>query len=408
MGMNKWNSAPARLMPSEEENPGGGPLAQAGVFSWRHQFFGNFDTWSEQGAHGSGDEDVEVARVRADFTKFKGGNAVMQSHVARAGYESAALVTRYSLNSGGTFTDLATVPIAAANPNAPAVGPRIAVPDAALVNNLLLKLVRRGGNGTITPALWNAIIDVASGAGSGRPSDLPEGDWGTLLWDINSFNLDAIYADNAEVPFFPDERGSYDASTAGSTVVNAPHYRATGMSGGLPCVQTTGLNLPLLAGNPTKPFGSWTYYFVVSELDGGDVGFILNGESGYPFGFGLWATASDIAGQVNTNAFGSTVDSATVSLSGKHIYRFVKESGASHWYLYRDGVLVADEFANPQVNDTVSIRILDAAGGLGMDAKLGRGVAYSRAHLAPTALATSPANGLTAPEIVLKAQWGTP
>ena len=396
----------------------GGPITPAdpplaSPIHFRHEFISNFGTLASMGPHAAGDEWVECGRARADLSKMKKGTARMQSHIIRPGAFGSSIVTRYAPAGSSTFADLISLPLIA-DADRPRLA-SVAVPDAACTQDTLLALVRRGGDGTISPAMWNAIIEIASGGSGtdtgGTPADLPEGDWGNVVWNLNAAMLGTMYADGDSVPRWPDTIAGRDAITNGQAVVNAPHYRATGMAGGLPCVQSSGLNLPLRFYNPTKNYGSWTYYFIISELDGADLGYIMNGSSGNPFGFAFWATSNAIWAHVHTNSFFSSIDSDADTgwnMGTKHIYRFVKDSPSVKWHMFRDGIHVMEETANPQVSDTIVSLLMDAAGGLGMEIKMGRATAYNRSHVNPNPLSGAPMNGYTAPELELKAFWGTP
>ena len=94
-------------------------------------------------------------------------------------------------------------------------------------------------------------------------------------------------------------------------------------------------------------------------------------------------------------------------MSSPHIYRWVKTSGEANWRLFVDGVQKIQASANPQVSGSNLINLIDAYGGLGMSAKVGRVLAYDQAHNSPTN-SGSTANGLTGPELALQAFWSTP
>lgn len=281
------------------------------------------------------------------------------------------------------------------------------------IGDKLWRHMLRDGNGVASPAIQQSHNQFRQKTAAAPPIVTPPGDWGNIVWDINAASLGALYSNGDEVPLWPDDSPTgADMTTAGGAVINAPEYQATGFPGGLPCVSTSGNNLKLSGTNPTAPYGDWTYYFVVSNLDGGgDAAYILDGSSGYPFGFALYADSSVVGGQVNSTIFGPTDDSASVpgGMANPHIYRLVKSSTMNHWWLFCDGALIAESGCNPQANSTTTISILDYVAGIGMTAKMGRGLAYDTYHIAPTgAGGATVADGLTGPEITLKAFWGTP
>jgi hypothetical protein len=336
--------------------------------------------------------------------------------VEAAGAADAETFGEYSADAGETFAELET-PVAAPIAD---VGPHKSgwVPLAsAEIGDRVWRLRARGGDGAATPVVRKAHFQFRQNVaarpprGGGTP-DLPEGIWGTIIHDLNAGMLGTLYADGDGVDFWPDQSPTgYDAQTEGG-VVNSPAYRATGFPGGRPCVSTSGLNQRYVLSNPSRGYESWTKYFVLSGLDGGDIAYIWGAQNGYPWAYYFWATASAVAAKVNPNAFTDTTDTApdTWGMAGAHIYRLVKLGGsATHWYLFVDGVQVADHFCNPQANESTVIALLDPSGGLGMTAKLGREVCYDRGHFNTTGDgADGITNGLTGPEVVLKSTWGTP
>src|SRR5678816_2793835 len=110
-------------------------------------------------------------------------------------------------------------------------------------------------------------------------------------------------------------------------------------------------------------------YMVTAGLDGGDTAFLINGTSGYPFGFSLKLTSNQVCAEVGSSAFGDNTVCNTDTgwgMANKHIWRFVMNAAAVHFWLFRDGILVADHNStNNQTRDSSVLSILDAAGGLG-------------------------------------------
>jgi hypothetical protein len=413
--MNKENRPAADGFPTGDEDPGGSPATSASPNVWEHQFFGEFGRLANMGPHPSGEQDVECAAYIVDNTK--GQYASLQSHIVTPGVAGSELVVKYSPStSSPAWADLVALPLNTANAVVPRISMPLLMPSAAKVKNLLLKLIRRGGNGTVTPEMWNAIIQATSARPPTVPSGGPEpplpedATWGAIVWDgdaANPLNSD-VYGDGDDVnTIFDASPTGYDATTTATLLL--PKYRKTGWAGSLPCFEWDGMNTPLNVQNPTQGLGNWTYYLLIENLDGGDNAPVWSGVNGYPFGYNMWATGSTICAQVNTNAFTGTECCATDTwgMGDRHIYRWSKDSGAVHWSLWVDGIKVCDNSANPQGNDTTLVEIMNAGTGLGMSGRIARIVAYNKNHNTSVAVGT-PADGKTLPETILSAYWGTP
>jgi hypothetical protein len=413
--MNKENRPPADGFPTGDEDPGGTPATSSSPNVWEHQFFGEFGRLANMGPHPSGEQDVECAAYIVDNTK--GQYASLQSHIITPGVAGSELVVKYSPSTTTpAWADLAALPLNVANAVVPRISTPVLMPSAAKVKKLLLKLIRRGGNGTITPEMWNAIIQATSAkpptipTGGGPEPPLPEdATWGSIVWDGDAANPlnSEVYDDGDDLDtIFDASPTGYNATTTATLLL--PKYRTAGWAGSLPCFEWDGMNVPLQVQNPTQGLGNWTYYLLIENLDGGDNAPVWSGLNGYPFGYNMWATSSQLCAHVNTNAFTNTQCCATDSwgMGDRHIYRWNKDSGSVHWNLWVDGIRVCNNEANPQGNDTTLVEIMNH-GTLGASARIGRIVAYNKNHNTSVAAGT-PADGKTLPETILSAYWGTP
>lgn len=407
--MNKENRPAADYLPEEDESTSS-PTGSSPQ-TWSHQFFGEYGRLADMGTHASGEEDVECANVIVDNTSTK--YASLQSHVIVPGASTAALVTKYSPTlSLDDMADLVTLPIATAHPVVPRVSNSILMPSDSRVKKLLLKLIRKGGDGVITPKMWNAIISATSGEPprrGGSPPDLPEGIWGDIIWDINanSGQMQDLYVAEDDVLAWPDETGlGHDVAPTSSFLV--PKYKPTGFNG-KPCVEWDGGNVGMETAStqPTAAVGSYTYYFMLDNLDGGDGARIWGAGFFDSFQYSLYVDADEIYA-ANNNLFGgaSLFATDTWGMADPHVYRYVKDSGSVKHYLFVDGVLMAQATtSNPGVNNNGVAHLMNALTGLGMTGRLARGVAYNTSHLS-SSVSGPAASGTTAPEDVLMDFYG--
>jgi hypothetical protein len=293
--------------------------------------------------------------------------------------------------------------------------------SAAAIADRLWRLRLRGGNATLSPALWGSHLQfrqkTAPRPPRGTTPDLPEGaPWGNIVFDanVNGETFTALgYADGDDVDLWPDETGiGNDLSTA--AVLLLPKYRASGFAGGRPCVEWDGANVPLhtTANNPTAAYGSYTWYFVIDGLDGGDSARIWGAGLGDSFEYAYYADG-DTVYAANNNLFGNPSAFAEDSggtawgMATHHIYRFTKNSGSSSHQIWVDGVEKDSAGAAPQTNNNGIGYLMDYMTGLGLSGKVLRVVAYDTLHNSPTNVGAA-ANGLTAPELALQAYAGTP
>lgn len=376
---------------------------------YRHQFFNEWRNPADQGPHDDAEENVDCAAVIVDNSK--GSYGTLQSHVITPGVGSAELAVKYSANlTTPSWADFGpAVPLVAADPDVPRVGARILLPDASRISQLLLKLVRRGGNGVITPAVWNAILVVEGGPARGGGSDLPEDAiWGSVVFDANAMGpqFTAIgLADDADLNFVPDETGLGHNLTSNATLL-LPHYRTAAFSGGLPCFSWGGSSVPLYTNNPTEAYGDYTYYYVLDAMDGGDGALLWGHTGGDSFSYRLLFDDGNLYA-ANNNLFGTPTAPFAVDLSVPHLVRWSKNSASSHWKCFVDGVMLKDEANAPQTNNGGRVFLMDNLGGVGSVGLVGRVAAYNRAHESPTGEGVT-ADGLTAPELVLQDEWGIP
>jgi hypothetical protein len=334
------------------------------------------------------------------------------AHVVVAGFAGSVLDVEYTTDGGVSWaaTGIA-IPLDALGPHL------VSSPLPAGANNAstVYRGVAVGGNDSASPELYNFAFALRSQTPEDvtpvTPGDLPEGPpWGNIVWRVkaNGPNMQALgYADNADVPNYPDETANgNDMTTAASP---KPTYKATGFNGSHPCVEWSGANVPLTtANNPTAPYGSYTYYFALEALDGGDVGLIWGAGFTDSFQYGLYATSNQIQA-ANNNLFGSPALFATDDwdMSTAHLYRYVKDPLSSSQHLFVDGVLKASATAAPQTNNPGTAEMMNFLTGLGMTGRMAEGVAYDLAHVSPTnTTGSTPVDGKTLPEEVLSTMWG--
>jgi hypothetical protein len=200
-------------------------------------------------------------------------------------------------------------------------------------------------------------------------------------------------------------------------VSGSPHFQApptfheAGAALPEPCVRLTagtvggGVTNGLVHVNPDT--GSFTRYLVLSNLTppASGAGVILIGHNGGPFDFGLYCLSDGRVGAaVNANAFDNTFDASDDAFDDgePHILTFAFDLGVGHWYLYVDGVLVADHACNPQfTGDADFIRY--GASSAYSDPSAGYDL-HEEAHWD----AVHDADGRASVLAVLRASWGIP
>ena len=414
--MNKENRPPADSNPDENE-ASENPIAGAANSELRHAFFSEFRNPANMGPHEEADEDVECAAVLVDASKAKA--ASLQSHVTRAGVGSAQLVVRYATNlTSPTWADLGPkVSLAVANAVVPRQSGSVLVPDASKINALLLKLVRRGGNGTLSPEMWNAILTIAnytSGTGA-PPSDLPEdATWGNVIYDLNALGplMTALaYGDGDDVVTWPNEKANAAWDVFASGGLLAPKWNATGFNS-KPCVEWAGSNVPMTTAStqPTAAYGNYTYYFVVDGMDGGDGARLWGAGFGDSFQYSIYFNDTQFYA-ANNDLFGgaSCFGTPPGSMSQGKIVRWVKNSGSAGHAMWIDGVFKCSSVTAPQTNNDGVAHLMHYLSGLGLSGRVARVVAYDRIHIRPDGTtAGGNTSGLTAPELVLQSIWGVP
>jgi hypothetical protein len=350
-----------------------------------------------------------------DSSGYSEGRVIV--HVDDAGATDAEAYLEQSSNGGETFAEpgVSAAPIAVSIAEVgPFASAWIALGTESIGDRVWRGMLR-GGDGVASPAIakFHAQFRGASAPvpprGGGAPPDLPEGAWGNIVFDANAAGatMAEMYGDGDDVNVFIDDITSNSLVTGATLLL--PKYRATGFAGGRPCVEWAGANVPLAtaANNPTEPYGTYTYYFALDGMGGGADGARIWGRAGDSFDYALYCYNSSF-GAANNNLFGGqTFASDTWDMSAPHLYRWVKDSASSRWQLFVDGTMVLNVANAPQTNNGGVITLMDYLSGLGLDGKVGRVVAYDKAHSAPTPDGAL-ADGLTGPEIVLKAAWGTP
>lgn len=344
----------------------------------------------------------------------KAGDIVAWAHVVVGGASGSYLDVCYSVNGGASFVSTGIeIPLYTLGPKMVAVE----LPEGARLANTIYRGEAVGGDDAASPEIYNFAFALRAE----RPGTVPDPDdpeiptgspWGNIVFDIDAggTQMQAMYTDGEDVNPWPDETAyNNDMGTVG--VFLLPKYKATAFTGGLPCVEWVGGDIPLTtASNPTQPYGDYTYYFVLEDLDGGGDGSLLWG-GGFTdsFQYSLRATGNQISA-ANNNLFGTPSITVTDDwgMSGAHIYRWVKDSASASHHLFVDGVLKGSAGAAPQTNNNGQTQLMNYLTGLGLSVKVGRVVAYDESHLSPTNTGDIPVNGLTGPEIALRAFWGTP
>lgn len=228
-----------------------------------------------------------------------------------------------------------------------------------------------------------------------------------IVHDLNADTLALTFADDDGVGTWPDDTTpDEDASPSGGLGQSAPTFKTNGLGTGNPSVRFGTGTQGLIHDNPEN--SSSTRYVVgkfTAPVSG--IGRIAGGAVG-PFSFGIWMNPDGTIGaHVNANVGGDTTDTTSGSYDdgNTHILRLVFWV-IGHWYLFIDGILVADFACQPQPTLDAATERMGYASGLPEEMDIGRKVQYNKIHLSPT-LSTTPANGFTAPETVLRARWGS-
>ena len=236
-------------------------------------------------------------------------------------------------------------------------------------DNVTLEWIVYGGNGTGEFVLGNVYVELTAEA---RPPistipepetpDLPDGPpWGNIVFDADAASpaMLAAYDDGDDVNTFFDGIAADNLTTVATLLL--PKYRASGFAGARPCVEWDGANVPLSAPiNPTQPYGSYTYYFVLDNLDGGDGARIWGAGFGDSFQYSIYCDG-DTVYAANNNLFGNpslfAEDSGGTAwgMAEAHIYRWVKDAASSAHRLFVDGVLKASAGAAPQTNNAGAV-----------------------------------------------------
>lgn len=344
---------------------------------------------------------------------------VVVDDVEVAGATTARIIAKQKDTSGGTFANpgIGVTEVAAAiNAVGQAKSSWIDI-DPSGIGERLWHAYAVGGNASLTPVVGGIHIQfrqttVARPPIGGPPgSDLPEdATWGAIVEDANAAHaaMVAAYGNGDDVTAFFDRIAANDFVTAPG--FGLPTYQATGFNGSRPCVQWSGGNIPLNApANPTQSLGDWTWYLVIENLGAGADGAFVFGDPGNgSFSMRINADNTHIGATVNTPGGGLALVSDTWGMSGAHIYRFVKDSTALKFYVFVDGVKVLEGGSSSGApNDTPSLTLMNYVSGLGITGRVGRVVGYNMKHTSSTNSGPT-ADGLTAPEAVLKAFWGTP
>lgn len=370
-----------------------------------------------------GDVDVFPAQIAGELDpgwpvqRFdsRGQNQVRVVTTVETAGAAGSKVFAQASSDGTTFAAPGT---AAVEASLGTVGPKPAA-DAgwvdlapAAIGDLLWRMRLVGGNASASPALWGSMLQfrqkTAPRPPRGTPGDLPEGGvWGNIVLDLNVTG--ALFqalglADGDDVNLWPDERGLHDFATAAALLL--PKYRASSFGGSRPCVEWAGANVALTnAANPTAPYGEYTYYFMVEGLDGGDGAWLWASGIGdsFQYRYDVYSSQIQIA---NNNLFGSPSITASDDwgMSGRHVYRFVKNPGSSSHQLFVGGALKGSAGAAPQTNNDGLTYLMSYVTGLGLAGKVGRVVAYDKKHDSPTNVGAV-APGMTAPEAALAGYW---
>lgn len=342
---------------------------------------------------------------------------VVVGNVETAGHTTARIYAQQKATTGGTFAHpgIGVTEIAASIAGTGSSKSNWIDLDPTAIGERLWKAFAIGGNATLTPVAGGIHFQFRQKAVDRPPIGTPPGDlpedatWGSILFDANAAHaaMVAAYGNGDDVTAFFDRIAADDFVT--SPGFGLPTYQATGFNGSRPCVEWNGGNIPLNAPtNPTQPIGSYTWYLVIENLGGGADGAFVFGDPGNS-SFSMRINASNtLIACTNNNPGGALTNiSDDWGMTSAHIYRFVKVATTSVWHMFVDGVLKATVGNAPQTNDTASLTLMNFVSGLGIDGRVGRIVAYNKEHISATNTGT-PASGLTAPELVLKAYWGTP
>lgn len=413
--MNKENRPPADLLPTEAEDPTGAPGNSNAPVAWEHEFFGQYAQQAEFTAMPSGEEDVECAAYIVDNSKGKGGYVTAQSHIIVAGAPSSEFVVKYSPSiTTVAWADFCRLSMNTANAVVPRLGTTVRMPDAAAVNKLLLKLIRKGGNGMISPRMWNFLVSAVTARSGGAPGGptgpLPEdADWGSIIHDLNSVSLAGSYADDQEVGLWPDDGPLFIDGTAGTGVPPGPRFQSLGWLGVLPCVRWPGGNTNAITYTPAPTNSDYTLYLIASNLAGATGSFAYIGD-GYPFSKLIEIGAGAVGASVNDNLFSGSymAVSDTWNMLNPHIYRFVFNKTFGRWWMFLDGNLLMTHDCNPQFTGTIN-SYLGLHGSFAITMDLARQVIWNKPHVTPDASSyTVPVNGKTLPERILSTFWGTP
>ena len=330
------------------------PSSQRSLTRWSHQFFSNFGATAKMGVHAAGDEDVECARVRVDNAGMGSGRWRMQSHVIVAGDTTAEYVTRYSIDGGTSFADGPKVSLATASLTLPRMGGWVIIPNEAAISDLLLKLVRRGGNG-LSPETWNALIEAASTnpnpPTSGPGSDLPAGM--VPLLDLDPARLTG-YGSGDSVFQWDDFSGNDNHA---APVSASPYFQLPGMfkpnefGPGVHGVRIDGAGDGFAIEDVPDGFNNQTWYFVFKETDGGG----NNGNGQNPNGALLitagiggengWVTVRDdgrLQTGINASVFeqtGTLGNTDNFNGSSVHVVSVVWNQTGFTWTVYGDRTL---------------------------------------------------------------------
>lgn len=342
----------------------------------------------------------------------RGNNQVrVVTNVETAGAAAAVLLAESSIDGASWSSPAASdvaVPIATVGPK-PLPGQGWVDLSAASIADMLWRLRLRGGDSAASPALWGSMLQFRQKVSNRPPLFDPV--WGSLVFQLDPYGplFTALgYADTADVPLWPDETGiGHDFATAAGLLL--PTYRATGFNGSRKCVRWAGGNVPLTTSdNPLEAYGSYTLIVVAEALDGGDGAQMWGNPGNNSFNFDVYFDDSHIS-VANNNPFGAPSITASDSwgMSTAHIYRLVKNSASSSHQLFVDGVLKGTATNAPQTNNGGLIQLMYDLGGVGLTGRIARIDGYDRSHSSPTNIGAV-ANGLTVPELALKAKYGTP
>lgn len=323
----------------------------------------------------------------------------LTADVETAGATNAELFAEHSGDGSawaepGVGATPVAVLISAAGPGK--VGPWVTMDPAAIADRIW-RVRARSGNGVLSPVVAKVHAQFRRSEVA-RPTP-PAGPLGNIIHDLNAETLVGMYSDEEEITTWPDD--SFNGFDGTATGLQKPVFDLTGWDGTLPCVKWGGSTGRITFTPPTN--SQFTHYIVASNIDGGDVANIIEGD-GYPRGKSVTAIGtSQMGAQINTHVWFPTHENVldTWDMSQKHIYRFVfhLDAGEGHWYLFVDGVLVADNLCPPQITESATMWIGDALGGLGMTMHLAREVCYDQPHIT---------EGKTSVEDELSAFWGTP